>query len=107
MVLEFGGPSARLLSVAERSVLCSVAPELGASARQHGRMLAAREHHRENERGLDDGHGQGEDQRPEGLAYAMRHHFGVVDRREHRTDESDPAQHGKERAYAGRDCADE
>jgi len=32
VVLEFGGPSARLLSVAERSVLCSVAPELGASA---------------------------------------------------------------------------
>jgi aconitate hydratase len=32
VVLEFGGPSARLLSVAERAVLCSVAPELGASA---------------------------------------------------------------------------
>jgi aconitate hydratase len=32
VVLEFGGPSARLLSVSERAVLCSVAPELGASA---------------------------------------------------------------------------
>jgi aconitate hydratase len=32
VVLEFGGPSARLLSVAERAVLCSVAPALGASA---------------------------------------------------------------------------
>lgn len=32
VVLEFGGPSARLLSVAERAVLCSIAPELGASA---------------------------------------------------------------------------
>lgn len=32
IVLEFAGPSARLLSVAERSVLCSVAPLAGASA---------------------------------------------------------------------------
>src|SRR5439155_10530906 len=32
VVLEFGGPSARLLSVAERAVLCSIAPELGATA---------------------------------------------------------------------------
>jgi len=32
VVLEFAGPSARLLSVAERAVLCGVAPELGASA---------------------------------------------------------------------------
>src|SRR4029079_567096 len=32
VVLEFGGPSARLLSVAERAVLCSMAPELGAAA---------------------------------------------------------------------------
>jgi aconitate hydratase len=32
VVLEFAGPSARLLSVAERAVLCGIAPELGASA---------------------------------------------------------------------------
>jgi aconitate hydratase len=32
VVLEFAGPSARLLSVSERAVLCSIAPELGASA---------------------------------------------------------------------------
>jgi aconitate hydratase len=32
VVLEFAGPSARLLSVAERAVLCGVAPALGASA---------------------------------------------------------------------------
>src|SRR5258706_2279476 len=32
VVLEFAGPSARLLSVSERSVLCGIAPELGASA---------------------------------------------------------------------------
>src|SRR4051812_20474808 len=32
VVIEFAGPSARLLSVAERAVLCGVAPELGASA---------------------------------------------------------------------------
>jgi aconitate hydratase len=32
VVLEFAGPSARLLSVAERAVLCGIAPELGAAA---------------------------------------------------------------------------
>jgi aconitate hydratase len=32
VVLEFGGPSARLLSVPERSLLCSLAPRLGAVA---------------------------------------------------------------------------
>ncbi len=32
VVLEFGGPSARLLSVSERAVLASLAPELGAWA---------------------------------------------------------------------------
>ena len=32
VVLEFAGPSARLLSVQERSVLCGLAPQLGAAA---------------------------------------------------------------------------
>lgn len=32
VVLEFAGPSARLLSVAERAVLCGIAPYLGAAA---------------------------------------------------------------------------
>jgi aconitate hydratase len=32
VVIEFAGPSARLLSVAERAVMCGVAPQLGASA---------------------------------------------------------------------------
>jgi aconitate hydratase len=32
VVIEFAGPSARLLSVAERAVLCGIAPQLGASA---------------------------------------------------------------------------
>ncbi len=32
VVLEFAGPSARLLSVAERSVLCGMAPAVGAAA---------------------------------------------------------------------------
>jgi aconitate hydratase len=32
VVLEFAGPSARLLSVSERSVLCGIAPQLGAAA---------------------------------------------------------------------------
>ena len=32
VVLEFAGPSARLLSVAERAVLCGIAPQLGAAA---------------------------------------------------------------------------
>ncbi len=32
VVLEFAGPSARLLSVADRSVLCAIAPTVGAAA---------------------------------------------------------------------------
>jgi aconitate hydratase len=32
VVIEFAGPSARLLSVSERAVLCGMAPELGAAA---------------------------------------------------------------------------
>ena len=32
VVLEFAGPSARLLSVGERAVLCGIAPQLGAAA---------------------------------------------------------------------------
>jgi homoaconitase/3-isopropylmalate dehydratase large subunit len=32
VVVEFAGPSARLLSVAERAVLCGIAPQVGASA---------------------------------------------------------------------------
>jgi aconitate hydratase len=32
VVLEFAGPSARLLSVADRAVMCGIAPQLGASA---------------------------------------------------------------------------
>ena len=32
VVLEFAGPSARLLSVTERAVICSIAPQLGAAA---------------------------------------------------------------------------
>jgi len=32
VVLEFAGPSARLISVAERAVLCGIAPQVGAAA---------------------------------------------------------------------------
>jgi len=32
VILEFAGPSARLLSVGERAVLCGIAPQLGAAA---------------------------------------------------------------------------
>lgn len=32
VVLEFAGPSARLLSVSERAVLCGIAPQIGAAA---------------------------------------------------------------------------
>ena len=32
VVLEFAGPSARLMSVGERSVLCGIAPQIGAAA---------------------------------------------------------------------------
>ena len=48
-------------------------------ARQDGHIVAARDHHRQNERGLDDGHGHGENQGPERLSDAIRDHFGVVD----------------------------
>ncbi len=74
---------------------------------QNGRVVAASEHHRENERGFDDGHRHGEDQRPEGLSDAVRHDFSVVDRDDDRTKQADSAQHGNQRADANRDRGDQ
>ena len=74
---------------------------------QNGRVVAASEHHRENERGFDDGHRHGEDQRPEGLSDAVRHDFSVVDRDEDRTKQANSAQHGNQRADANRDRGDQ
>ena len=51
------------------------------------RRRAAREHHGENERGLHYGHGQSEDQCPQGLADTIGDDLGVVDRRDHRPDQ--------------------
>ena len=53
-------------------------------ARQDRHVVAAGDHHREDERGLDHGHGQGQDERAEGLAHAMRDDLGVVDGGDHR-----------------------
>ena len=55
-------------------------------ARQDRHVLAAGNHHRENERGLNRGHGQRKDERAKGLAHAMRDDFGVVDRYDDRSD---------------------
>ena len=69
-------------------------------ARQDRHVLAACNHHRENERGLNRGHGQGKYERAKGLAHAMRDDFGVVDRCEDRPHQSDAAQHGEQRSHA-------
>ena len=48
---------------------------------------SAREHDRDDQRHLDDGHGDREDERAERLADAVRDHLGVVDGREDRGDQ--------------------
>jgi hypothetical protein len=72
-------------------------------ARQGGHVIAAREHHRENQRGLDDGHGHGEDQRPERFAHAMRDDLGVMHGGDDRPHQTDAAEHGQDDAHAGYD----
>ena len=51
-------------------------------ARQDRHVFAACNHHGEDERGLNCGHGQGKYERAEGLSNAMRDDFCVVDRYE-------------------------
>ena len=69
-------------------------------ARQDRHVLAAGNHHGEDERGLNRGHGQGKYERAKGLAHAMRDDFRVVDRHENRPDQSGAAQHGEQRSHA-------
>ena len=69
-------------------------------ARQDCHIIAACNHHRENERGLNHGHGQGKHERAKGLAHAMRDDFGMVDRCDDRPHQSDTAQHGEQRTDA-------
>src|SRR5262245_14167648 len=69
-------------------------------ARQGRHIVAASNHHREDERGLNSGYGQGEYERAKRLAHAMRDDFGVVDRCDDRPYQSGAAQHGKQRSHA-------
>ena len=50
---------------------------------------AAGEHHRDDQRDLDHGDREREDQRAERLADPVRDHFGVMDGGEHRGDQQD------------------
>ena len=54
---------------------------------------AADQHHRKNERCLDDGDGERQNQRAERLTQPKGYHLGMVDRRKHRRDEDDPREH--------------
>lgn len=51
--------------------------------------------------------GHDEDQRTEGFADAMRYDISAVNRRNHRTSETDTTQYGKQRSNARRDRAHE
>ena len=59
---------------------------------------AARHHHRDDERHLDHGDRDREDERPERLANPMRNDLGVVDRRDDGADQRDGAGARKRRA---------
>ena len=76
-------------------------------ARQDRHVIAACDHHRENERGLNRGHGHGKYEGAKGLAHAMRDDFGVVDRCDDRPYQSGAAQHGKPRSHACHERSDE
>ncbi|MET3936541.1 hypothetical protein ABIE00_004587 [Arthrobacter sp. OAP107] len=58
--------------------------------------LAAGRDQRDDKGHLDDGHGDGQHQRAEGLADTVRHHFGVMHRRQdgaHQDHRDDGGQH--------------
>jgi hypothetical protein len=57
-------------------------------------LLAASNHHGKNERGFNRSHGQGEDERAQGFAHAMRDDFCVVNRSENGTDQCRAAEYG-------------
>ena len=54
-------------------------------ARDGGAAVISRQHQRHDEADLDDGDGNGEDDRAEGLAHAVAHHLRMVHGGEHRT----------------------
>ena len=75
-------------------------------AGQRARGFAAREHQCDDQRGLDDGDREREDQRAEGLADPKRDDLGMVHGRENRGDQGDDdegEQRPAERALPDRD----
>lgn len=68
--------------------------------REHGHVLAAGHHHRQNQRRLDGSHREGEDERAEGFADAVGHDFRVMHRHEDRGPQRDAAQRGDPRSHA-------
>ncbi len=69
-------------------------------ARQPGLLRRSRDHDGDDQRHLDHGHGDGQDQRAEGLADAVGDDLGVVDGREHGGDQSRSRRRGNEAAGA-------
>ena len=61
-------------------------------ARQFRHLAAPGDHHRQDQRGLDDRDGEREHQRTEGLTNAMRDHLRVMNSGDHRGAKPDPAQ---------------
>jgi len=76
-------------------------------ARQAGLLASAGEHHRENERGLDDGHRDRQHERAEGLADPVGDDLGVMHGRDHRADERTSAQQRHDGAGADDEGYDE
>ena len=64
-------------------------------ARQRRRFRAAGEHQRNDERDFDDGDRNGQHERAEGLAHAVRDHLGVVHGRQHAADQPGRDEHQK------------
>jgi len=69
-------------------------------ARQRAGCSRLRQHHRDDERHLDGGAAQGEDQRAERLAHAVRHHLGMMDGGKHRGDQTDRDQRDQDPSHA-------
>ena len=56
-------------------------------ARERAVSAPSGRHERDDQTDLDDGHGDGEDERPERLAHPVRHDLRVMDRSQHRAGE--------------------
>jgi hypothetical protein len=76
-------------------------------ARQHRHVIPAGHHHRKDQRGLDRGDGQRENQRAKGLAHAMGNHFGMMHGDKHRSDQRRAAQRSENDPNADSDCHDQ